>query len=235
MPMTLAESPEARFNKHPETSINSKNTSLDDEFISWIQNYPELDGLINTDIDKCMDPCSIYIKIISKLSLLESPDIKILLTGYVNSTFWDSLGSEKQSEFIETALAIQEEKEQDAIGTIWIDKNQSGSEKAAQGKPKKMDVPFDVVADRILQQFSIFTMRDSKQIYLYKNGVYKCEGSEAILDTEIWNRHNEIYREYWNDNNPDFPIAHIPKATVKFVNEVLAHIRAYTHIIRESI
>lgn len=103
------------------------------------------------------------------------------------------------------------------------------------GKPKKINVPFDVIADIIRAEFHIFTMRDNKQIYLYKNGVYICEGSEAILDTEIRNKHNEISINYWKNDNPNFPIAHIQKATVKYVNEVLAHIRAYTHITRDSI
>ena len=78
-------------------------------------------------------------------------------------------------------------------------------------------------------------MRDNRQIYIYKDGVYRSEGAEAILDTEIRNTHNKISIDYWNHHNPNFPIVHIPKATIRFVREVLAHIRAYTHITRDSI
>jgi putative DNA primase/helicase len=104
-----------------------------------------------------------------------------------------------------------------------------------EGKPKKINIPFDVVADRIRDKLHIFTMRDNKQLYIYKDGVYRSEGAEALLDTEIRDIHNEIYRDSWDSINPNIPIIHIPKATVRYVNEVLAHIRAYTHIIRDSL
>jgi putative DNA primase/helicase len=92
-----------------------------------------------------------------------------------------------------------------------------------------------VVADRIRDRLHIFTMRDNKQLYIYKDGVYRSEGAEAILDTEIRDIHNEIYRDSWDSINPNIPIGHIPKAIVRYVNEVLAHIRAYTHITRDSL
>lgn len=107
--------------------------------------------------------------------------------------------------------------------------------KSDDDEPEKISVPFDAVADRVLENHHIFSMRDNRQIYLYMNGVYKSEGADAILDTEIRNLHNEIYEEYWNYINKGFPLKHIPKATTKYVNEVLAYIRAYTHITRESI
>jgi hypothetical protein len=90
-----------------------------------------------------------------------------------------------------------------------------------EGKPKKIDVPFDVVANRVLEKNPLFSMRDNRQIYIYKDGVYIREGAEAILDTEIRNIHNEIYRDSWDSNNPNIPVGHIPKAAVKYVNEVL--------------
>ena len=225
--MTLTESLRNRYNKHPESSING-NTSLDDEFISLIENDSELGGLIKKDIDNSGDRSSIYQKIISKLSLLEFSDIKTLLSDYVSSNFWISLGSDKQLKFIERTLKSCEEQEQKALESI-------GVVKTAQGKPKKIKVPFDVVADKIRDRLHIFTMRDNKQLYIYKDGVYRSEGAEAILDTEIRNIHNEIYRDSWDSINPNISIGHIPKATVRYVNEVLAHIRAYTHITRDSL
>ena len=104
-----------------------------------------------------------------------------------------------------------------------------------KGKPKKIDVPFDVVADRIQCEFHIFTMRDNKQIYIYSNGVYKSEGSDAILDNRVRVVHDEIYTEYWTQKNPMHELTHIPQATTRYVAEVIAYIRAFTYTTRESI
>jgi P4 family phage/plasmid primase-like protien len=104
------------------------------------------------------------------------------------------------------------------------------------GKAAKVIIHFDEVADRILKENHIFSMRDNGQIYLYNGGVYKSEGTEAILGTQIRNVYSSMYAERWKEQNPDQELPnHIPKATAKFVNEVLAYIRAYTHITRDSI
>jgi putative DNA primase/helicase len=110
-----------------------------------------------------------------------------------------------------------------------------GKKKSGEDKPEKTSVPFDVVAEHILKNNPIFTMRDNKQIYIYEKGVYRSEGTEAILDTKIRNIHNEYYAKYWNVTNPKFPLTHILKANTKYVSEALAYIRAYTHIQRDSI
>jgi len=102
-------------------------------------------------------------------------------------------------------------------------------------KPEKIRVPFDVVADKILKQFHIFNMRDTGQIYIYKNGVYRSAGAEAILETHIRRVHYDVYTEYWGVINPTFELSHVPKATTAYVNEALAYIRSYTHIPREEI
>ena len=234
MKMTLAELLKARFNRHPELSICGK-VSLDDEFIYMIIGDQELECLINTNINKIRDPGLIYRKIILKLSDLEFPDIATLITDYLNSNFWDPLDSAKQIEFIEKTFKSKNEKEQATRDCIELENTKVKSEKIPYGKLKKIQVPFDVVADRILDEFHIFTMLDNDQIFIYKDGVYTCEGSEAILDTEIRNKHNIIFIDYWQSNNPDFPMEHILKATAKYVNEVLAYIRAYTRITRDSI
>lgn len=114
-------------------------------------------------------------------------------------------------------------------------KEKKGKQKISEGRPEKISVPFDVVAEHILKNNHIFSMRDNRQIYLYKDGVYKSEGTEAVLDTEIRNVHNEYYVKYWNEANPGFPLTHVSKATAKYVSEVLAYIRSYTHITRDSI
>ena len=101
--------------------------------------------------------------------------------------------------------------------------------KTKDGKLNQIKVPYDVVADAILKRFNIFNMQDTKQIYIYNNGVYKSEGAEAILETSIMNVHDEIYNAYWRIINPEFELTHIPKATTNYINEVIAYIRSYTH------
>jgi len=108
--------------------------------------------------------------------------------------------------------------------------------KKGKGKPEKIIVHFDEVADRALKQNHIFSMRDNGQIYLYKDGVYKNEGTEAILGTQIRDAYYKMYQEKWMDINSDFDLPdHIPKATTKYVNEVLEYIRSYTHVSRKEI
>lgn len=92
------------------------------------------------------------------------------------------------------------------------------------------------MADRILRDNHVFSMRDNGQIYLYFDGVYRNDGAEAIQGTQIRNVYSSMYADRWKEKNPDFDLPeHIPKATTKYVNEVLAYIRAYTHITRDSI
>ena len=106
-----------RFNKHSEFGING-NTSLDDEFIDMIRRDSELDCLLKKDLDWSINPSNIYAQIIVKLCLFESHDIETLITDYKPSRFLDSLDPMKRREFIEETVAIQEEKEQDALEAI---------------------------------------------------------------------------------------------------------------------
>ena len=78
-------------------------------------------------------------------------------------------------------------------------------------------------------------MQDNKQIYIYSNGVYKNEGSDAILDNRVRVVHDEIYTEYWTQKNPMHKLTDIPQATTRYVAEVIAYIRAFTYIKRETI
>jgi putative DNA primase/helicase len=78
-------------------------------------------------------------------------------------------------------------------------------------------------------------MQDNKEIYIYSDGVYKSEGSDAILDNRARVVYNKIYTEYWTQRNPMHELTHIPHATTRYVAEVIAHIRAFTYTTRESI
>ena len=80
-------------------------------------------------------------------------------------------------------------------------------------------VSFAEIGDLILSKFSIFTMEDTKEIYIYKEGVYKNKGSLAKLGTII----REVSKNH----------GHL--ASTAFVNEVIAHIQAYTFVDREYV
>ncbi|HEY3360530.1 MAG TPA: phage/plasmid primase, P4 family [Methanosarcina sp.] len=112
----------------------------------------------------------------------------------------------------------------------------NGKSKTEKGKPEKIQVYFDEVAEQLLKDKKIFTMRDTKEVYLYTSGVYHSDGAEAFLDTYARIIQQRIFADKWKEVNPEFDFPeHIPKATTRFVNEVLAYIRAYTHIPREVI
>jgi len=118
---------------------------------------------------------------------------------------------------------------------LGAEKKQTKQNNVTPGKAEKIGVLFDVVAERILCEFEIFTLQDSKQVYIYSNGVYKSEGSDVILDKQVRVAHNEVYLEYWNQINQTRDIGHMPKATMRYVAEVIAHIKAFTYIPGESI
>lgn len=116
------------------------------------------------------------------------------------------------------------------------DTEKKGKKKSSEGKPKKIIVHFDEVAKWILSENNIFSMRDNGEIYLYNGGVYESKGTDVILGTEIRNQYISMFLEKWEEINSGIELPeHIPETTAKFVSEVLAYIRAYTHITRESI
>jgi P4 family phage/plasmid primase-like protien len=107
-------------------------------------------------------------------------------------------------------------------------------------KPKTVEsenvkVPFDSVAKEIMDNYHIFTTTDNKQMFLYQDGVYKNEGTEAILSTKIRDIHDQLYAEYWLSINQGSTLEHIPKATTKYISEVFAYIQDYTYKSRDEI
>jgi len=103
-------------------------------------------------------------------------------------------------------------------------------------KKTKISISFDEIGDRVLEDYHIFSMRDNGEIFIYKNGVYRSTGSEAILDTIIRDTHVKIFKEKWREQNPgEGEPDKVEKATAKNVSEVTAYIRAYTHVARETI
>jgi hypothetical protein len=109
------------------------------------------------------------------------------------------------------------------------------NKKPKYAEPENIKVPFDTVAKEIMDNYHIFTTTDNKQMYLYQDGVYRNEGTEAILSTEIREIHDQLYAEYWISINQAFPLEHIPKATTKYISEVFAYIQDYTYKSRDEI
>ena len=151
---------------------------------------------------------------------------------------YDSVMTERELQHVEAYTAKNETLRKDPYLRTFFNENDKQPEKqpdAGKGV-KEIKVHFDEVAKEILKDYYIFTMRDNKQMYLYTNGVYKNEGSEAILDTKIRDIHDLLYLSKWMELNAAFGIPeHIPKATTRYVSEVFAYIRAYTHITRDTI
>jgi len=109
--------------------------------------------------------------------------------------------------------------------------------KENKDKKIKIVITFDEIGDRILENYNVFTMRDNGEIFIYNDGVYQSTGSEAILDTIIRDTHIQLYKEKWKKLNTEDEeeVDKIKKATAKEVSEVIAYIRAYTHVARDTI
>lgn len=86
-----------------------------------------------------------------------------------------------------------------------------------RGKIEK--TPFSTIGYLIQNGIPIFTMKDTNEMYIYKNGVYKNEGSRSFLDRKI----------------RDSCAISGQNATRNFVEEVLAYIRAYTYVDRNEV
>jgi len=109
------------------------------------------------------------------------------------------------------------------------------NKKPTSVEPENVKVPFDIVAKEIMDNYHIFTTIDNKQMYLYQDGVYRNDGTEAILSTKIRDIHDQLYAEYWMSINQEFILEHIPKATTKYILEVFAYIQDYTYKSRDEI
>ena len=91
--------------------------------------------------------------------------------------------------------------------------------KANTEEEKEYEVSFAEIGDFVLRKFSIFTMRDTGEIYIYKNVVYKNEGSTKL---------NNYIRRLCKKN-----YEHL--ANTVFIREVIAYIQAYTYVDREDV
>lgn len=91
-----------------------------------------------------------------------------------------------------------------------------------------VEVPFDVVGNRIMQKFNLMTLDDTKELYLYENGVYKTEGTETKINKEIREEYTQVFVEEWNEKiGTDLP-EHLPVANSSYIREVKDYIKDYT-------
>jgi len=118
--LTVADKLRQRFNSLTAPAIGS-NCNIDDELINLIIGDSEIEILINTDSDVCIQPILIFKKLIIKLCILESPDIEQILTKYSSGRFWNSMNPSQKSVFIEQTLSAHDEEEQKALGAGGID------------------------------------------------------------------------------------------------------------------
>ena len=101
--------------------------------------------------------------------------------------------------------------------------------------PKKITVSFDVVAEEILSNHDIFCMRDTDEIFIYENGVYRNNGAEKKLRAVAKDVYSKLYDEEWDKINSEFIIKHIDQASSKYVYEVISYIKDYKQVSREEI
>lgn len=101
--------------------------------------------------------------------------------------------------------------------------------------PKKITVSFDVVAEEILSNHDIFCMRDTDEIFIYENGVYRNNGAEKKLRAVAKDVYSKLYDEEWDKINSEFIIKHIDQASSKYVYEVISYIKDYRQVSREEI
>ena len=102
-------------------------------------------------------------------------------------------------------------------------------------EPEEIHVPYDVVAERVMERIPIFTMADTKEFYIYRNGVYTADASESVLSKEIREEHLAAYKDYWAQVNPGFGLPHIKRITTNYINEVMAYIHSYRFQKRKDI
>lgn len=109
------------------------------------------------------------------------------------------------------------------------------NDESKKGAKKKIEVPYDIVADRIMRQFHIMTFDDTKELYVYDNGVYVLPGAETKIDLVIRDEYSMVYAEKWDEIYGTEPPAHIPKANGAFVKETMNYIKRVTAVFRSDI
>ena len=90
----------------------------------------------------------------------------------------------------------------------------------------KYTPPFAEVADRVMEQRHFFTFDDTKEIYVYRNGVYASKGAETEIKRLARDICCQMYEE--QDLPPVMP-------SIAYVSEILELIRVRTAVYRDEI
>ncbi len=109
-------------------------------------------------------------------------------------------------------------------------------DKKENKKESSVKVPFDVVAERIVENHHIFTFDDTKEIYMYapEAGIYVKEKVETSIKQMARSIYCDVYAEICSELGVEVP-EHIATPGIAFCNEVLEHIRIQTHISRREV
>ena len=110
-----------------------------------------------------------------------------------------------------------------------INEERKKQEKEEEKKKEEIKLPFNMVAERILGRYNIFTMEDTKEIYIYRDGVYRSEGSKSFLDRLVRDDFKNWFCEQWDELYPDHEPEFVPAAKTGYVNEVMNYIHAYRY------
>ena len=93
--------------------------------------------------------------------------------------------------------------------------------------------PFDVVADRIMEKYEIFTTDGKDSIFVQVDEHYT--PAKNFLDREIRNEFKRLFVDEWKKEFPLHSLPkHIPAAKKTDVKEVFAYIHAYRYISRQD-
>lgn len=106
--------------------------------------------------------------------------------------------------------------------------------KGNEEEEKKILLPFNVIGDRIISKVSIFVMEDTKEFYIYRNGVYR-NRLDLFLRRKIREEYSAYFLEQWVIIYPENVPEIIPVPKVGYINEVLEYIADYRHKSREFI
>jgi hypothetical protein len=98
----------------------------------------------------------------------------------------------KKEEAVKTEKARKEEEAK----TEKARKEEARKSKKEEVKPKKPIVPFDIVADRVMHENFIFTMHDTREFYIYADGLFSNDGSATKVKDLARKKYKEVYVEF---------------------------------------
>ncbi len=86
-----------------------------------------------------------------------------------------------------------------------------------------------------MEKHSIITLSETKELYLYQDGVYTQESADNIIDQVIREQYSKTFKEKWEELLTEDLPEHIPVGDDDFVIEVIKFIKVYTNKSRDLI